>query len=49
MMMMPVLISAIAHDWVKVHHGYSEEDFKAALFSFKIYENPEVAQHMQHK
>lgn len=21
MMMMPVLISAIAHDWVKVHHG----------------------------
>jgi hypothetical protein len=49
MMMMPVLISAIAHDWVKVHHQYSEEDFKAALFAFKIYENPEVAQHMQMK
>ena len=46
---MPVLISAIAHDWVKVHHGYTEEDFKAALFAFKIYENPEVAQHMQSK
>ena len=49
MMMMPVLISAIAHDWVKVHHGYTEEDFKAALFAFKIYENPQVAQHMQNK
>jgi hypothetical protein len=49
MMMMPVLISAIAHDWVLKNHGYSEEDFKAALFHYKIYENPEVAQHMQQK
>ena len=49
MMMMPVLISAIAHDWVLINHGYSEEDFKAALFHYKIYENPEVAQHMQTK
>lgn len=49
MMMMPVLISAIAHDWVKINHGFAEEDFKAALFHYKIYENPEVAQHMQHK
>lgn len=49
MMMMPVLISAIAHDWVKINHGFTEEDFKAALFHFKIYENPEVAQHMQMK
>jgi hypothetical protein len=43
MMMMPVLISAIAHDWVKINHNFSEEDFKAALFHYKIYENPEVA------
>lgn len=49
MMMMPVLISAIAHDWVKINHGFAEEDFKAALFHYKIYENPEVAQHMQSK
>lgn len=49
MMMMPVLISAIAHDWVLTHHNFSEEDFKAALFHYKIYENPEVAQHMQQK
>jgi hypothetical protein len=49
MMMMPVLISAIAHDWVKINHGFAEEDFKAALFHYKIYENSEVAQHMQHK
>ena len=47
--MMPVLISAIAHDWVLMNHGFSEEDFKAALFHYKIYENPEVAQHMQQK
>lgn len=47
--MMPVLISAIAHDWVLVNHNFSEEDFKAALFHYKIYENPEVAQHMQQK
>lgn len=45
-MMMPVLISAIAHDWVKVNHGFSEESFKAALFHHKIYENPAVSQHM---
>ena len=41
-MLMPVLISAIAHDWVKVNHGFSEDTFKSALFSHKIYENPEV-------
>jgi hypothetical protein len=48
-MLMPVLISAIAHDWVKVHHGYSEDEFKSALFKFKIYENPAVSEHMQMK
>ena len=31
-MMMPVLISAIAHDWVFVNHKFTEEQFKAALF-----------------
>ena len=45
-MLMPVLISAIAHDWVKVNHGFEEDAFKAALFKHKIYENPEVSQHM---
>jgi len=48
-MLMPVLISAIAHDWVKVNHGYAEDTFKAALFQFKIYENPSVSEHMQVK
>ena len=48
-MLMPVLISAIAHDWVKVNHGYDEDNFKAALFKHKIYENPEVSEHMQQK
>lgn len=48
-MMMPVLISAIAHDWVMVKHGFTEDEFKAALFHHKIYENPQVSEHMQHK
>ena len=48
-MIMPVLISSIAHDWVKVNHGFSEDAFKAALFSHKIYENPQVSEHMQMK
>ena len=48
-MLMPVLISAIAHDWVKVNHGIEEDNFKAALFKHKIYENPEVSEHMQAK
>lgn len=45
-MMMPVLISAIAHDWVMVNFGFTEDEFKAALFNHKIYENPEVSSHM---
>jgi len=48
-MLMPVLISAIAHDWVYKNHGFTEEQFKAALFEHKIYEDPEVAMHMQQK
>lgn len=48
-MLMPMLISAIAHDYVKLNHGYEEDLFKAALFTHKIYENPEVTQHMQQK
>lgn len=46
---MPVLISAIAHDWVFKKHGFTEEQFKAALFTHKIYEEPSVAEHMQKK
>jgi len=48
-MIMPVLISAIAHDWVFKNHNWSEEQFKCALFEHKIYEDPSVAQHMQQK
>ena len=48
-MMIPVIISAIAHDWVFKNHGYNEESFKSALFQHKIYEDPEVAMHMQTK
>ena len=48
-MIMPVLISAIAHDWVFKNHKWTEDEFKAALFEHKIYEDPNVAQHMQKK
>ena len=48
-MIMPVLISAIAHDWVFKNHQWTEEQFKSALFEHKIYEDPNVAQHMQKK
>lgn len=48
-MIMPVLISALAHDWVYKNHNWSEDQFKAALFEHKIYEDPNVAQHMQRK
>ena len=48
-MIMPVLISAIAHDWVFKNHQWTEDQFKAALFEHKIYEDPAVAQHMQKK
>jgi len=48
-MIMPVLISAVAHDWVYKEHKWTEEQFKAALFEHKIYEDPSVAQHMQKK
>jgi len=48
-MIMPVLISAIAHDWVLKNHNYSEDVFKASLFANKIYEDPTIAQHMQQK
>jgi len=48
-MMMPVLISCIAHDWVMVKHGFNEDEFKAALFHHRIYENPLVSEHMQKK
>jgi len=48
-MIMPVLISAIAHDWVFKNHGFTEEQFKAALFQHKIYEDSDVAMHMQQK
>jgi hypothetical protein len=48
-MIMPVLISAIAHDWVFKNHNWTEEQFKCALFEHKIYEDPDVANHMQQK
>ena len=38
-MIMPVLISALAHDWVFKNHNIPEDQFKAGLFQHKIYED----------
>jgi len=48
-MFMPVLISTLAADWVYVEHNIREEEFKAALFKHKIYEDESVSEHMQKK
>lgn len=48
-MMVPIMISCIAHDWVFINHKFTEEQFKAALFQHKIYENPEISNLMQQK
>lgn len=48
-MMVPIMISCIAHDWVNINHKFTEEEFKAALFQHKIYENPEISNLMQQK
>ena len=45
----PILISTLAYDWVKTRHGFTEEEFKAALYKHKIYENATIQQHMQEK
>ena len=48
-MLLPILIQALAYDWVYKNHKRTEEQFKAALFEHKIYEEPSVAMHMQQK
>lgn len=48
-MMMPLLISAIAHDYTYKKHKFTEEQFKAALFEHKIYEDPYIAQKLEQK
>ncbi len=48
-LMIPVIISAVAHDWVYIKHKIPEEQFKAALFEHKVYEDEGVAMHMQAK
>jgi hypothetical protein len=46
-MIMPVLISSMAFDWVKLNHQISEEELKSALFVYRVYENPTVSEQMQ--
>lgn len=48
-MLMPLLISAIGHDWVFKHHNWPEEQFKAAIFEYKIMEDPAVGQKLEQK
>ena len=48
-MMMPLLISAIAHDYTFKKYKHNEEHLKAALFEHKIYEDPKMAQRLEQK
>lgn len=48
-MMMPLLISAIAHDYTFKKHKHNEEHLKAALFEHKIYEDPKMAARLEQK
>lgn len=48
-MIMPLLISAIGHDWVYKHHKWNESQFKAALFHHKVIEDPSIAQKLEQK
>merc|ERR1711957_1150533 len=41
--------SLTAEKTVNINHKFTEEEFKAALFQHKIYENPEISNLMQHK
>jgi hypothetical protein len=47
--LIPLVISNVAYDWVYLQHGFTEDQFKAALYKYKIYENPKVSSHMQKK
>ena len=41
-MTMPLLVSALGHDWVFKNHNHPEDAFKAALFEYKIIEDPNI-------
>jgi hypothetical protein len=48
-MLLPVVVSSLAHDYLLKHHSVQEEDFKGALIKHKIYQDQEVAVYMQAK
>lgn len=48
-MMTPVIISCLSHDYILQNYEYPEEVFKAAMFKHKLFEDPEIAMHMQKK
>ena len=46
---MPLLVSAVGHDWVLQNHKFREDQFKAALFEYKIIEDPVVGKELEKK
>jgi hypothetical protein len=48
-MLMPLLVSAVGHDWVLQNHKFREDQFKAALFEYKIIEDPIVGKELEKK
>ena len=45
-LMISILVSSLAADWVFKEHGHSQDQFKSAIFSHKVYESIEVAKMM---
>ena len=45
-LILPILISSLTTDWVQKEHNFTQDQFKTALFSHKVYENTEISKQM---
>lgn len=48
-MLIPVVISCLSHDYITKKYEYDEIVFKACMFNHKVFDDPELAKHMQVK
>ena len=45
-LILPILISSLAADWVYKEHNFTQDQFKSALFAHKVYEDTEITRLM---
>ena len=45
-LILPILISSLTSDWVFKNHNFTQDQFKTALFTHKVYEDTEIAKLM---